>query len=416
MAAEQDLAPRSSQRGHPLRFAALAAAVPLALGALAVAVWPRASPDQLRREAVMAARAGHWEQAEAALARVRDPTPTDWLLRAEVAHSLQRDEEALADLTHAPRDGPLAAQAALVVGKIEHRRFHARAMEAALREALRLDPGLIAARRLLVYLYGTQERRAELMEQFAAMAEQGPLTFDLVYHWCLSRGEIGEPAEAKADLERFVANDPADRSSRLALAAVYRKLNQLDRAAATLAPLPDSDPDARAARAQLALERGDNQAAEALLSGGPQDHPALARLRGRLALARRDGPAAVRFFRKADAAEPGDRDTLFGLGYALRLAGEGAAAESTLRRATEHQTLRNLLVSVADKPDQKPEMLCKLAEACEAVGRAPEARAWYRLAIAADPLYREAQMGLFRLASDDTAARTISTRRGPTHP
>src|SRR5205823_4368456 len=117
--------------------------------------------------------------------------------------------------------------------------------EAALLKALARDQKLVPARRLLVYLYGTQDRRAELLEQFAALAEIGPLSFDLIHHWCLSRGPIGDPAELRADLERFVANDPEDRPSRLALAAVDRRLGLLEKSAAVLAPLPDSDPDAR---------------------------------------------------------------------------------------------------------------------------------------------------------------------------
>ena len=388
----------------------------VALATAAVIAWPRASPEQLRREAAVAAREGRWAQADAALARLPDPSPEDWLHRAVAALALDDERATLTDLAHIPADGPLAAQIALVTGQIERRRFRARPMEAALRKALRLDPRLVAARRLLVYLYGTQERRPELMEQFAALAEQGPLSFDLVHHWCVSRGEIGDPAEVRPDLERFVHNDPEDRWSRLALAEADRKLGHLDRAAAALEPLPADDPDARAARAQLALDRGEIAAAEDLLAKGPKEHPRLARLRGRLALVRRNGSAAVRWFRRAAAAEPDDRDTLVGLGQALRLVGDEAAAVPILRRAADLQTLHNLLVRVANQPDLPPATLCELAAACEAVGRAPEARAWYRLAIAADPLNSRAQQALFRLASADSPAKANTSGTDPPRP
>ena len=117
----------------------------------------------------------------------------------------------------------------------------------------------------------------------------------------------------------------------MALAETLREIGRRDEAAQVLSVLPESDPDARAVRARIALDRGDDRAAEAILAGGPADHPELARLRGRFALAHRDGPAAVRHFRAAHAAEPDDRDTVFGLGTALALVGDHAAAEPFLR-------------------------------------------------------------------------------------
>ena len=120
-------------------------------------------------------------------------------------------------------------------------------MEEALRRALQLDPKLAEARWSLVYLYGIQGRRPESLEQFAALVDQGPVSFTLVRYWCISHQEqIQEPEESRSTLEQFVKNDPEDRRSRLALARVYRRLGQFDRSRECLAPLPDTDPDARA--------------------------------------------------------------------------------------------------------------------------------------------------------------------------
>jgi Flp pilus assembly protein TadD len=44
-----------------------------------------------------------------------------------------------------------------------------------------------------------------------------------------------------------------------------------------------------------------------------------------------------------------------------------------------------------------PKLLRALGAACGAVHRLPEARAWFKLAIALDPLDNEAQQALFRL-------------------
>jgi hypothetical protein len=45
-------------------------------------------------------------------------------------------------------------------------------------------------------------------------------------------------------------------------------------------------------------------------------------------------------------------------------------------------------------------LLRALGAACEKIHRLPEARAWYRLAIDANPLDTEAQKALFRLQKD----------------
>ncbi len=359
-----------------------------------------AGDEQLRLEARKAAQKGRWDAAEALLARLDDPTAEDWLLRAVVATSLNRPDAALRDIDQIPADGSLAARVALVRGRAELARFRARPAEEALRLALRLDPGLAEARRSLVFLYGTQGRRHELQEQFAALAEKGPLTFELVEHWCIAHQEqINEPDKLKPTLERFVENDADDRMSRLGLARIQRQLGQFDRAMETLASLPDSDADARASRAEIEFDRGNLDAVTSLLTGGPPDHPVLARLRGQIALNRQDAAEAIRWFRLSDAADPNHSQTVYGLAQALKMAGDRTAAQSSSRRADAQRTLRDHLTNVAASREPRPALCCRLAADCEAAGYLPEARAWYRLAIAYDPTNQQAQRSLFRLAS-----------------
>jgi Tetratricopeptide repeat len=97
-------------------------------------------------------------------------------------------------------------------------------------------------------------------------------------------------------LQKFVAADPLDRWSRLALADAYYRLNRLDEAERVLEALSASDPGARAKRIAIAIamDRGDFAGAESLLAEGDGSTVDLARLRGQFALNRRDGPAAVR--------------------------------------------------------------------------------------------------------------------------
>ena len=241
MSAKGSLVSGASQ--HRRRLTTLAISLALAFTLLAVGITLRLRTSGNDRGAPADGKegspAGRWNEAEAVLSRLTDPTADDWLLRAVVATSRNEPDAAFRYLARIPKDGPLAAQVALVTSRAELGRFRARPMEDALRLALQLDPKLAEARRSLVFLYGTQGRRHELLEQFAALAAQGPLTFDLVDHWCIAHQEqINEPAKLKPTLERFVENDPEDRMSRLGLARVYRQLGWFDRAQDCLAPCP----------------------------------------------------------------------------------------------------------------------------------------------------------------------------------
>ena len=69
--------------------------------------------------------------------------------------------------------------------------------------ALRLTPGLVQARRELIYIYGMQLRRPELNEQFLALSQLTRLTADNLFHWGLLRNSSWEPAEAIEILTRI---------------------------------------------------------------------------------------------------------------------------------------------------------------------------------------------------------------------
>ncbi len=284
-------------------------------------------------------------------------------------------------------------------GMLEIDRDRARPAEAALLKALALNPTMTLARRDLISLYTLQSRQSELREQFRALALATDLSFDDLYLWALGRRLDVGPADLAAKLERMLQNDPDDRLTRLALAENLRRLGRLDRATATIAPLAIDDPDVRAARSRLALDQGAVHAANGLLGEGPANHTALARLRGRLALAEGD-LAAVGQFRIALAGDPEDRDTLFGLGQALRLTGNAEAAEPYLRAARARDQLDLLIEnsrSLSRRDD--PTVLRAIGDACRALGRLHQARGWYRLALAHNPTDSDLQKQLFELDS-----------------
>jgi tetratricopeptide (TPR) repeat protein len=382
-------------------------AIALCAGAAGVAiVWslvPRAAtdPNAVWDQGQAALRAGQIDRAEelvARLTRLRTPTPFDWMLRAQVALARNRIDEAFQNLDQIPASHQLAATAQLVAGQVELRRNRAREAEKHYLAAIRLDPKLIQAHRELIYLYGVQLRRRELNEQFTALSELTPLTFENVWHWCLVRNTVWEPRENSEIMARFLEADPDDRESRISMADLLRQLGRREEAEKTLSVLDPSDPVVRVARVKLALDRGDDQAAEALLADGPADDPGLALLRGRFALAHGEGPAAVRHFRLAYDANPDNRDAVVGLASALTKAGDHKAAAPFLAEARQFDILSSLMQRAALADAKKdPKLLRELGAACEAVHRLPEAKAWFKLAIALDPLDTEAQQALFRL-------------------
>ena len=127
------------------------------------AIW-RAGEAHLKAERV--------DQAEAAanrLAQLREPTPLDCMLRAQIDIARGRDDEAVAALTQVPDEDPMAAQSQLLAGQVELRRHRARFAEQYLRKAIHLDPRLEKAHRELIYILGFQLRRPELNSEFLAL-------------------------------------------------------------------------------------------------------------------------------------------------------------------------------------------------------------------------------------------------------
>ena len=387
-----------------LRPLAFGVTVVGALGALVALAWPQANADRVWNEAKAAFEARDFPLADATLQRLatlREPTALDWMLRGQVALGFNRNDEALADLKHVPDDNPMAPAARLEMGQIELRKHRFIPAETYFLQAIKLDPNQIQARRELIYIYGMQLRRPELNAMFRALARLSPLTFSETFLWCLARGVTWEPEEIVQTLSEAIEADPTDRWSRLGKASSLLDLSRFDDAETTLAPLAGTDSDARAIRVRIALARGDDLRAETLLEGGPEDQAGLALLRGQMALARGDEKATLHQFRIAYQQAPSLREAVFGLGKALQLNGDPTAA-TYLNQATKLDQLSSLIQKAAIVANRdNPQLLRDLGAACAAVGRLPEARAWYNLAITRNPLDTQANAALARLGEPE---------------
>jgi hypothetical protein len=188
-------------------------------------------------------------------------------------------------------------------------------------------------------------------------------------------------------------------------------------AQSTLSILPPDDTEAIAIRAQTALDRSDQDEAERLLAASKTDDPLLARLRGRLALSKHDAHEALHHFQIAFAADPASHETIFGLIGALVMTGDHAAADR-LRESAGNLERLNTLIHRAAAPAARrdPLLVRQLGAACAALHRDAEARAWYALAVAADPLDSESQRALFRLRDTNPTTGSSSATRLPPDP
>jgi tetratricopeptide (TPR) repeat protein len=373
----------------------------VALVALTIAAFrPKPDAETLSKQARDAFMAQRYDAAEADLEqalklRKGQPTAFDLVLQAQLFMMKGRNDEALQALIQVPDDHPMASQARLQAGQLELRRSRYGPAEKLFLQALKIDPKMERARRELIYIYGIQLRRRDLNASFRELSEISPLTYSETFLWSLSRGVTWEAVEIVATLKKCLEADPTDRWARIGMAEGLRELGRLDEAESALAPLPESDPIARASKVRIALDRGDVQAADTLLETGPTDDIDLALLRGRFALARGDGPEAVRQFQIAYNLAPTLREAVLGLGQALKNTGELAVAAPLTEEVRKHERLGSLVQKAAiEKNRDDPSLTRELAAACADLGRLHEARAWYNLAVTRDPLDTQAQEGL----------------------
>jgi Flp pilus assembly protein TadD len=381
-------------------WAALAAIVASAAGLAWVASRPP-DPALLLARAQADFQAGRLDEAAAGLERLaalRPSSPIEHMARAQVAEARGRADEAVAEAASIFDDPNLGGLARLLAGRVEVARHRLRAAEAHFRAAAEALPREAQPHEELAYILNLQHRWDEFDRAMLAISDRGGLTFEKVLHWGKARHATWSPREDCLILAKCVEADPDDRASRLVLAEGLRRMNRVEEANAVLAPLPDTDPEALALRVMLALEGEDDDQAERLLREAPPDEPTLAEARGRLALKRGDVEAAVRAYRRAVETAPHDRGSLQGLGAALRLAGDAEGAARAFEAADRHDAITPLILRAATPAGRADlDLPARLADACAAAGRLPEAVAWSRLALAKNPLDREAQQAVFRL-------------------
>jgi tetratricopeptide (TPR) repeat protein len=383
-----------------------------AIGAAWLAARGQTDPDRLWAEAERAFLAGDWARARKSLRKlegIRPKTGLDWTLEAQLATAEGQFSKAFSALAQVPDTHPIAPQAHLMAGRLHRQLRCLRKAEASFRRALALKPRLIDAHKELIYILGIQSRRHEVDAEFLQLAKLTQLTHHDLFTWALTHFTHWNP-DIVADLDGFIMADPEDRYSRLAVVELLLERPEVESyIKRILEPLPNSDPDALALRIDLASNLGRIDEVEGLLASAPMNHPRLSRIRGQIALRRHDLDTAIQQFRQALSAEPYDRVSPMQLAQALQLKGDKTAADAYLDRVKRLNRLYNLIMRVrSPKQGNQTSDLAELGDACEEAGLSAEAKCWYTLAIAVNPLDSGAQRALYRLRDLATSSARCS--------
>jgi tetratricopeptide (TPR) repeat protein len=223
--------------------------------------------------------------------------------------ALGRQAEALPKLQHLVTAHPNEARAHYWLARAQLATDDKPAAERELREAMRLDDGLLDAYTTLSSMLYAAQRSAEA-EQVLDRA-RGRVADQAAIHRALGEGRYarGDFAGAEVELRQAAQVRTEDVRTRFLLAQTLRRLRRFDDASHELD----------------AVQRLD------------ADYPGLMLERGMVFEDRGDPQTAVATFRTALAQDPENADLLVHLGSALIAAGDPAEADRQLTPVVEHQ-------------------------------------------------------------------------------
>ncbi len=227
------------------------------------------------------------------------------------------------------------------------------------------------------------------------------MSFDQVSLWCLIGTAPWDPLEVRPILAAFVQADPHDRESRLALAEAYGSLGQYEDVEAVVKHLPATDPGARAILARIAFDRGDAAAVESLWRTARMTTRSSSFTAVSLLFSTGISPRPLATSAGGRPATP-----MIAPGYtcsAMRSSNPGILLRDNViyKAARDHEILYKLLDRASTEDGRKSLSLLKeLGAAYQRVGLIPEAKAWYKLALARDPIDSGVQVALYHLRRD----------------
>jgi len=413
------------RRGRLLRLcgALLALTVVASVGWL----WWRWRPSQHLAEAARCLDAERWAEAAAWLEvpeRVPETREAALLLHARLALAEGRPEAAVDSLRGIRPDGPNAAEAAYLKGRVLLEVGNTPLAIAWLKTALGgrpHDPEIL--RRLSTAAYDLGDRET-LLTALKTLTEVSPgdarawRTLGLV---TLEEPEVGvrEWGLAIQAYERSLRLDPGQPRVRLELAEVLVGMGRFDEAERQLRDcerhiLKSEWSDLMS---QIAWGKGDRERCRAIVEAGLKDAPTHAGLlarRGQIARSQGHLTKAVEWYDRAIAAEPYNPQWYYMRGVALRPLGRADEADRDSARVAELKQavvrLSRLNAEASDNPTD-PIVRVRIGRICESLGKPELAASWYRAALACDPQSAEALAALQPLL-----ARGVGSMKRPEDP
>jgi cytochrome c-type biogenesis protein CcmH/NrfG len=357
--------------------------------------WIRPSTEQLMKRGIAAANRLNHEKAtgffNAVLSRQPDHAQA-LLLRGQLARESGNLDQALASWQRVP-DVPEAdgSKARYLEGALHIDKGEARKGERLLLRSVELNASYLPPRELLLQLYVLQQRPADIRQQLLALREYRPWPMEELLLFSLARNEIENADASQPRLEKFVADDPDDIPSRLALAKCQATQGHDDEAVDLLrSGLQRQPKDSRLAGllAELLLHRSDQPAAAAVLAQANLDENAdliLFRSLGTYAADIHDWDRAKTYLERATARDPYDLASAYRLGLVLEAQGRAEEGSRYLVRAKWLDQLATNLELFAVKRHQErveaARIAVEIARLLSELDRPVEAVLWVKTAL-----------------------------------
>jgi tetratricopeptide (TPR) repeat protein len=342
--------------------------------------------------------------------------------RGKLWESIGESENALADWRQIDvadsRDSSskLAGEARFLEGALQVKLHRAPAAERALLESWELhNRDNLQALELLLRVYVLQLRRDEVRRVLNVLEQRRPLTLEEM----VLRADAGAPIIAEGDalvqLREFIAADPEDMSSVVALTRYLMSSENFSEAENVLksvsAKLSKASP-ILGLRALCQLQLGFSDKALATLQTPTREESLdywwwLAA--GELAETSKQAKLAADCFRLASLSQPDSGYARYRYGLALQANGQTAAAQEQLQAAALIDRLHQQTVAITRMANMAPAQfvngLLQIAQLQVQLQNSPEAAAWARLALQLDPTNKTA-LALNRVPTNDQAANS----------
>ncbi len=317
----------------------------------------RPSEAQLLQKAIRFAERGERDAAIPLFDRVlgRNPAESTALLyRGQLARDSGDTEAAVRYWNRVP-DHPASegATARFLEGSLFLEANQARRAEAAFLKAIQLNPAYLKPHERLLKLYVAQLRMPDVSRELLAVRRFRPWTLDELFQSVYLTGRMTNPEQAIPYVEKFLAADPDDLHTRVALGRYYLWDERPAEAAAVLRSarsLSPGDPCIRAYLAEALLELEDLPAARDALAGapaGPDAEPCLWKSCGLYWMAVGEWHRAAACLGRAVLLAPQDLSAAYKLGIALERAGDAPAAKQQFQHAETLLQLHSAMFQIS---------------------------------------------------------------------